>query len=306
MSWMKWAWKFALTALVVGAVACEGLLLTPTLAPKSTLEDARSIFRSADENLKAASSFHVIITAEGSGAGTRAETDIFPLEGGRFAIEILLDAADNVEIEVIQIGESQFALYPGFQAWFDFGGETLHRNSNFQDFPYDLGGIRETAESFELLGEGIIDGENAYRLIVKGTGDLRQAVGFAPGVGEAELEIWIRRSDLLPLRIEARVEDPETMFTSVYSDFGTDVDVSVPENVIHVGLMDGLTEGALSPEQLGEVVRALPVRGQQCIEAEIGTEVYREVIGGDSEEDFLVLMAFSNCEGEIFPLTENS
>ena len=305
MSWMKPALLFAWVALAVGALACEGLLLTPTSVPRSTAEDAPSIFRSADENLKAASFFRVTITAEGSGAGTRAETDIFPLEGGRFAVQILLDSANNVEIEVIQIGEYQYALYPGFQAWFDFGGETLDRNSNFQDFPYDLGGILEAAESFELLGEGIIDGEDAYRLIARGSRDLRQAAGFAPGVGEAELEMWISKPDLFPLRIEARVEDPETMFTSVYSDFGTDVDVSVPENVIHVGLMDGLMEGALSPEQLGEVVRALPVPGQQCIEAEIGVEVYREVIGGDSEEDFLVLTAFSSCESEIFPLTGN-
>ncbi len=301
MSRMKSALLFAWVALAFGALACEGLLLTPTPAPGSITEDAFSIFRSADENLKAASSFHVTITAEGSGADTQAETDIFPLGGGRFAVQVLLDSANNVKIEVIQIGESQYALYPGFQAWFDFGGETLHRNSNFQDFPYDLGGIRETAESFELLGEGIIDGEDAYRLVAEGSGELRRTVGFTPGVGDAELEMWIRRSDLLPLRIEARVEDPETMYTSVYSDFGTSVNVSVPGNVIHVGLIDGLLEGALSPEQLGEVMRALPEAGQKCIEAEIGTDVYREVIGGDSEEDFLVLTAFHKCESQIFP-----
>ena len=305
MSWMKPALLFAWVALAVGALACEGLLLTPTSVPGSTAEDAPSIFRSADENLKAASFFRVTITAEGSGADTRSETDIFPLERGRFAVQVLLDSANNVEIEIIQIGESQYVLYPGFQAWFDFGGETLHRNSNFQDFPYDLGGIRETAESFELLGEGIIDGEDAYRLIARGSRDLRQAVGFAPGVGEAELEMWISKPDLFPLRIEAQVEDPETMFTSVYSDFGTDVDVSVPENVIDIGWMNELMEGTLSPDELGQVVRAFPVPGQQCIEAEIGAEVYREVIGGDSEEDFLVLTAFSSCESEIFPLTGN-
>ena len=218
---MKPALLFAWVALAVGALACEGLLLTPTSVPRSTAEDAPSIFRSADENLKAASFFRVTITAEGSGAGTRAETDIFPLEGGRFAVQILLDSANNVEIEVIQIGEYQYALYPGFQAWFDFGGETLDRNSNFQDFPYDLGGILEAAESFELLGEGIIDGEDAYRLIARGSRDLRQAAGFAPGVGEVELEIWISKPDLFPLRIEAQVEDPETMYTSVYSDYGS-------------------------------------------------------------------------------------
>ena len=305
MSWMKPALLFAWVVLAFGALACEGLVLSPTPAPGSTPEDGLSIFRSADENLKAASSFHVTFTAEGSGADTRSETDIFPLERGRFAVQVLLDSANNVEIEVIQIGESQYALYPGFQAWFDFGGETLHRNSNFQDFPYDLGGIRETAESFELLGEGIIDGEDAYRLIVKGFGRPQTGRRFRPrgggrGVGDVD-----KQARPVSAAHRARVEDPETMFTSVYSDFGTDVDVSVPENVIHVGLMDGLMEGALSPEQLGEVVRALPVLGQQCIEAEIGVEVYREVIGGDSEEDFLVLTAFSSCESEIFPLTGN-
>ncbi len=301
MSGMKWALMFAVAALVVGAVACEGLLLTPTPVPKSTQEDAGSIFRAADENLRAATSFRVAITAEGSGVGARAETDIFPLEGGRFVIQVLLDEAKNVEIEIVQIGESRYALYPGFQAWFDFGGVGLSQNPNFQSFPYDLGGVRETAESFELLGEGIIDGEDAYRLVAEGSGELRRTVGFAPGVGDAELEMWIGRSDLLPLRIEARVEDPETMYTAVYSDIGASVNVSVPENVIHVGLIDGLLKGALSPEQLGQVVRALPVAGQQCIEAEIGTDVYRVVIGGDSEEDFLVLTAFNNCKGEIFP-----
>ena len=225
---MKPALLFAWVVLAFGALACEGLVLSPTPAPGSTAEDGLSIFRSADENLKAASSFHVTFTAEGSGADTRSETDIFPLERGRFAVQVLLDSANNVEIEVIQIGESRYALYPGFQAWFDFGGVGLSQNQKFRSFPYDLGGIRETAESFELLGEGIIDGEDAYRLIAEGSGELRRTVGFAPGVGDAELEMWIRKSDLLPLRIETRVEDPDTMFTSIYSDFGTDVDVSVP------------------------------------------------------------------------------
>ena len=216
-------------------------------------------------------------------------------------IEVLLEASDDVEIEVIQSGGSQYVLYPGFQAWFDFGEVPLHPNSKLKSFPYDLGGVRESAEGFELLGEGIIDGADAFRVVATGTGDFREAAGFPPGVGEAELMMWISVADLLPLRIEARVEDPDATFTSVYSDYDGNPGDSAPENVVHVGLMDGLLEGALSPEQLGEVVRALPVSGQKCIEAEIGTEEYRVVIGGDSEADIPVLNAFNKCRGEIFP-----
>ena len=61
-------------------------------------------------------------------------------------------------------------------------------------------------------------------------------------------------------------------------------------------------EGTLSPDELGQMVRALPVAGQQCIEAEIGADVYREVIAGDSEDGLLVMSAFIDCEGEIFPI----
>lgn len=295
--------------LALGGVGCEALLPTSTAPPQEDpapdagagTDDALSIVRAAEENLREVSSFHLSITAEGSAGGNQTEADILPFGGRRLVMEVLLDATDNVEIEVIQNGESQYVLYPGFQAWFDFDGVALYPNSHLKSFPYDLGGVRETAESFALLGEGIIGGVDAYRVVGRGTGDLREAIGFAPGLGEAELMMWISQENLLPLRIEGQVEDPDATFTSVYTNYNSDVEVPAPENVIHVGLMDGLLEGALSPEQLGQVVRALPVVGQKCIEAEIGTEVYRVVIGGDSEEDLLVLTAFDKCEGKIFP-----
>ena len=287
--------------LVMGGVSCEGLLTTPTSRSSLDQNDALSIFQTAEENLRAATSFRVTITAEGQDAGTQSEADIPSFGGGRYVIEALFDASEKIEIEVIQVGESRYALYPGFQAWLDLGGEAPFHDLNFKGFPYDLGGVRETAESFDLLGEGVIDGEGAYRITARGARTLREAVGFAPGLGEVEMMIWISKTGVLPLRIEARVEDPEIRYTSVYSDYGSEEDVSVPENVIHVGLMDGLMEGALSPEQLGQVVRALPVPGQQCMESELGTGAYREVIGGDSEEDLLVLAAFNQCSDEIFP-----
>lgn len=295
--------------LALGGVGCEALLQTPTARPQeepasvsgTDPEDAHSIVTAAEENLRDVSSFRLSVTAEGSGPRARAESDVLPFGGGRLVIEVLLDAYDDVEIEVIQSGDAQYVLYPGFQSWFDFGEVPLHPNSNLKSFPYDLGGVRESAESFEVLGEGIVSGLDAFRIVVRGTGDFREAAGFPPGVGEAELMMWISKADLLPLRIEARVKDPDFLFTSVYSDYDSDGGVSAPENVVHVGLMDGLLEGALSPEQLGQVVRALPVSGQKCIEAEIGTEEYRVVIGGDSEADIPVLNAFNKCRGEIFP-----
>ena len=295
--------------LALGGVGCEVLVSTTTALPREDPapaqgagpDDALSIVRAAEENLREVSSFHLVVTAEGSGVGARAEADILPFGGERLVIEALLDASDDVEIEVIQTGESQYVLYPGFQAWFDFDEMALYPNANLKRFPYDLGGVRETAESLELLGDGIIGGEDAYRVVARGTGDFREAAGFPPGVGEAELMMWISEGNLLPLRIEARVEDPDVMLTSVYSDYDRNLGVPAPENVIHVGLMDGLLEGALSPEQLGQVVRALPAPGQQCIESEIGTEEYRVVIGGDSEADIPVLNAFNKCQDEIFP-----
>ena len=74
-----------------------------------------------------------------------------------------------------------------------------------------------------------------------------------------------------------------------------------PEQAIDFRLLDRFREGELSPEELGQVVRFLPVPGQQCIEAEIGEDVYREVIAGDSEAHSLVMTAFDDCEAFISP-----
>ena len=53
-----------------------------------------------------------------------------------------------------------------------------------------------------------------HRLTGVGSEELRQAVGFQPGIGAPELELWIGRDDLLPLRIETSVEDPEGTLSS--------------------------------------------------------------------------------------------
>ena len=318
---MKSALCLILAALALAVIACEGLVPTPTPGsatpppistpvststppPKSTPPpipaDALSIVRSAEENLRAVPSFHIVILAEQSGRETTIEADIVPPDRGRFVMFLPVDLTTNLEMESLLIGTTQYILYPNFQAWFNVGEADLSR-SNLQSFPYDLAGFREAVESFELLGEGVIDGMEAYRLTGTGTEELRQTVGFREGVGVPEVELWISRADLLPLRIETTIEDPEASLVFIYTDYGADVDVSVPDNVIDIGWMNELMEGTLSPDELGQVVRALPVAGQQCIEAEIGADVYREVIAGDSEDGSLVMSAFIDCEGEIFP-----
>lgn len=291
---MRRALCLILAAVVLAALSCESI----TPSPPNPL----AIVRAAEENLRAVSSFHISMVAEEDGIkGWAAEADINPPDRGRFVIQIPIDPTSNVEIQVTQIGKSNYTLYPGFQAWFDVGWAALYHPSNLQGFPYDLAALIEAADGFDIVGEEVLDGVTAYRLTVIGSPEVRLALGLPRGVGAPKAEMWISQSDLLLLRIEARVQDPETMSIIVYSDYGSDVDVSVPENVIKYDLIDRFMEWTLSPEELGQVVRALPVPGQQCIEAEIGADVYREVIAGDSEAHPLVLTAFNNCESEILP-----
>ena len=158
----------------------------------------------------------------------------------------------------------------------------------------------------------MIEGVNAYRLTGKATKKLDDDMGFymAPwsGLGMSEVEMWISRDDLLPLRIEARYEEinsfPRT-FSAVYSDFGAEVDVSVPKDVLDIGYLDRLEQRTLSPEELGRLVRAFPVEGQKCMEAEIGTDLYREVLSGDSDADIVLGIAFTHCRNEILSRTSD-
>ena len=153
----------------------------------------------------------------------------------------------------------------------------------------------------------MIEGVNAYRLTGKATKKLDDDMGFymAPwsGQGMSEVEMWISRDDLLPLRIEARYEEinsfPRT-FSAVYSDFGAEVDVSVPKDVLDIGYLDRLEQRTLSPEELGRLVRAFPVEGQKCVEAEIGSDLFREVISGDSDADIVFKIAVDFCAWSIF------
>ena len=309
---MKRALLFVLAGLLLAGLACEAPVPTattvpvatstpvPAPTPTSTPPDALEIVRAAEENLREASSFRLAIVVEEGDKERTVVVEVVPPDRGRYIMDIPVGPTTILEMETILIGESQYTLYPGFQAWFSMG-ESGASQSGFQGFPYGLADLRDAVESFELVGEGVIDGVAAYRLTGVGSAELRQAVGFQPGVGAPELELWIGRDDLLPLRIETSVEDPEGTLVFVYSEYGAELDISAPDEPLDIRYLEGLMLGALNPEQLGQLVRAFPVPGQQCIEEEIGADAYREVIGGDSIEGFLVLGAFLTCEEMIFP-----
>ena len=101
-----------------------------------------------------------------------------------------VDLTTNLEMESLLIGTTQYILYPNFQAWFNVGEADLSR-SNLQSFPYDLAGFREAVVSFELLGEGVIDGMEAYRLTgtgTRGTQANRRIPGGCRGSGGRALD----------------------------------------------------------------------------------------------------------------------
>ena len=250
--------------------------------------------RAAEVNLRETSSYRLAIVVEEGDMERTVVVEVVPPDRGRYIMEIPLGPTTILEMETILIGESQYTLYPGFQAWFS-GVESGASQSGFHGFPYDLAVLRDAVESFELVGEGAIDGVEAYRLTGVGSEELRQAVGFQPGVGAPELELWIGRDDLLPLRIETSVEDPEGTLVFVYSEYGAELDISPPDESLDARYLEGLMLGALNPEQLGQLVRAFPVPGQQCIEEEIGADAYREVIGGDSIEASWCWVRFSRA-----------
>ena len=303
---------FIFVVMAFAGLACEAPVPTPTTVPIAmptpvptptptpTPPDALEIVRAAEVNLREASSFRLAIVVEEGDMERTVVVEVVPPDRGRYIMELPLGPTTILEMETILIGESQYTLYPGFQAWFSVV-ESSASQSGFQGFPYDLAVLRDAVESFELVGEGVIDGVEAYRLTGVGSEELRQAVGFQPGVGATELELWIGRDDLLPLRIETSVEDPEGTLVFVYSEYGAEFDISPPDESLDARYLEGLMLGALNPEQLGQLVRAFPVPGQQCIEEEIGADAYREVIGGDSIEGFLVLGAFLTCKELILP-----
>ena len=235
---------------------------------------------------------------------TRLRAEIVPPDRGRI-YEHWFNGLSQQRREFLVIDGSHYYRPPGFQVWFD-SAERSWFLREIQGFPYDLAVLRDGVRALALRGSEVIEGVNAYRLTGTATKKLDDDMGFymAPwsGLGMSEVEMWISREDLLPLRIEARYEEinsfPRT-FSAFYSDFGAEVDVSVPKDVLDIGYLDRLEQRTLSPEEMIQMLSVFPDEGQECVEAEIGTDLYREVISGDSDADNVLRIAFSFCKRPI-------
>ena len=293
-----------LAAVVLGLAGCETATPVLTATPIPTPPSASYIVESAIENLREQSFFHVTAGIEGGWVFTRLRAEIVSPDRGRI-YEHWFYGLGEQRREFLVIEGSHYYRPPGFQVWFD-SAERPWFLREIQGFPYDLAVLRDEVRALALRGSEVIEGVNAYRLTGKATKKLDDDMGFymAPwsGLGMSEVEVWISRDDLLPLRIEARYEEinsfPRT-FSAVYSDFGVEVDVSVPEETLDIEFLDHLWQGTLSPEEVSRLLHIIPLEGQHCLEAQMGKDLYRESLSGEGDVDSVFRIAFWPCEGDI-------
>ena len=177
-----------------------------------------------------------------------------------------------------------------------------------RDFPYDLVLLAEGVDDLGMQSSKAIEVGPVYRVTGTATRRLDEAMGFNVGArsrGEVtEVEIWISRDDLLPLRVEARFDKNGEYFNAEYSGFGSAVDISAPESVLDLDYLQRLLDGTLNPEEKGLVVRAFPAEGQKCVENEIGAAPYQELVAGTSDLDSVLLWVFDHCEEPIFSYSD--
>ena len=205
--------------------------------------------------------------------------------------------------EFIVAGESRFTLYPGFQGWFASSSTLLEDITDLGGFPYDLRGLLEAVQELEMAGEEVVEGEATHRLAGVVPVDFREEMTLPPGSDAPAMNIWVSRDDLLPRRIEFSIEDPRTNLRITYSDYGVQKTIRVPDDAIGSDYPDRLMNGDLSPEEIGQLVRILPVSGQQCMEEAAGTGLYNLMIAGEIGNNLLVWNAFRACVHRIFPFS---
>lgn len=284
---------------------------TPTLIPSPTstpilgAADAFSILRAAEEKLGAATSFHVTVAQEDSDGAATTAIDILRPDAIRLVTDFSADGG-MAEGEIISLGGSQFILYPGFQGWLSLGETPPDASTDLGSFPYDLGGLLEAVQDLELLGEEVLAGDRTHHLTGVFPVAFREALGLPSGVDAPTMDMWVGTEDLLPRRIESRVEDPPTDLEFTYSGYGAETDIRVPDDAIDADYLERLAIGDLSPEEIGQLVRIFPVPGQQCIEEVTSPELYSMMIGGDIGNNLLVWNAFRACAHRIFPFSFES
>ena len=309
---MKSVFLFLLAGVMPFALACEGLLVTatpvsgtqgPTPAATATAapteSDALSILRSAEENLGSAATFRLMVVNETSDGDLTIEAEVERPGKARVLSIAPSGEGRGAHMEYIYTGDAMYVLPPGFQAWIAVEDASEEAEA-LSRFPYVLGELAADISGLEVVGEGVVEGESAYRLRGSAGEGLKRTSGL-DGLRETpEVEMWVSRSGLLPLLISVRTEGGGRPYEVSYFDYGSEISIRAPEETIDEDYFERLLEGSLGPEEMGRLVLALPVPGQHCIEGEIGKDVYREVIGGDSREDLAVMLAFDACREVIF------
>ena len=236
---------------------------------------------------------------------TTIEADVEPPGRGYVREEWVSGLATNVD-EFLFIDEYRYSRPPGFKVWFDYSETTWSRRT-VRDFPYDLALLGEEVGDLAISGTEVVDGVTAYRVTGGGSGRLEVGLGFdvAAQSGEevTEVEVWISRDDLLPLRIEARFDKAGESFSVAYSEFGAAVDISASE-VLDLEYLQGLLDGTLDAEEKGLMVRVFPPEGQKCVEEEVGAGPYQELLSGNSALNDVLLWVLDHCEWEVFSFTD--
>ena len=331
MGGMKQLVILALAALVLVATGCGAAMPTPTPAPTSipvptptstpipipaptativptpvpaqSLDPARPtasyILESAIENLRTASSFHVEAQISGGNRGRWAfiSADIVNPDWGRI-YESWSDGLHGERDEMLTIDGYNYYRPADFQVWFD-SGDIPSLQREIQGFPYELGLLKAGIKDLTL--ESSESGEDAapYRLKGTATQGLAAAIGFYSAhtwaKGIAEVEILISGDDLLPTRFEGGIDGFNASFSVEYSNFGANLEVSLPEEAWDFDYLQRLRESTLSVEEMGRMLRVFPVEGQKCVEVDIGSGLYlksdfwRKFRRRDHKDSILVL-----------------
>ena len=278
--------------------------------PIPTKPNALAIVEAAEDNLRKLSSYLVEEEVDGGSQGYSIQAFIHPPDSG---IIVLNDwgAYHPYSNESLYVDGASYFRPIGFGAWFERpvqGSETW-----VQEFPFDLGKLRDAVTELTWQGVAVLDGVVAHRLTGVHTKRLEELLGFSEHLGtwwkdgDLRVEIWISRDDLLPLRLEWWSDD-HLLFSAAHSEFNAAAEVHPPEKVLDLNYFDrlwyGFAVGGLREEDVALVLPLFPEKGKECIEAQIGSDLYQKALSG-GDANIVVTMAVARCIPEVLTATNS-
>ena len=272
---------------------------------RSTMPDALTIVRAAEDNLRGLSSFSIEYMVDGGGVRYRREANINPPDRGMM-VEHDWGSYHPRSIELLYVDAASYFRPFGFRAWFESVGGS--GNTWVQAFPFDLSGLRDGVEEIVWQGTDDVDGRVTHRLTAAPTQRLEAMLGFRDGVdwwkdGALEVELWVSRDDQLPLRMEFR-SDEHVLFSAVWSAFDVAVEIHPPKEALDVDYFDRLWYGGLREEDVALLVPLFPDEGKECVKDQIGADLYEEALSG-GDANLAVGMAINLCVYEVFSATRS-